>query len=106
MNGSRGIGGLLVPCGPGMESGENERKLMGYTFDGKWIQDDVTGTYFPHVEVKERCRAFSGEPVRLHLVRIYGDRSIRVWDSVAGNFTTCHALTKKAQKRILEKHVK
>jgi hypothetical protein len=96
MTGSRGIGGLLVPCGPGMESGENERKPMGYTFDGKWIQDDVT----------ERCRAFSGEPLRLHLVRIYGDRTIRVWDSVAGHFTTCHALTKRAQKRILEKHVK
>ncbi len=28
VNGSRGIGVKLVPCGPGMESGENERNQM------------------------------------------------------------------------------
>ena len=47
-----------------------------------------------------RARAFSGERIRSHRVQIDG-QTVRVWDSVAGHYTTCHALTASAVRRIL-----
>jgi hypothetical protein len=53
-------------------------------------------------EFSIRCKAFSGEGVRLNRVLVEGgaNGSISVWDSVAGHYTTCHSLSERAQKRI------
>lgn len=46
-----------------------------------------------------RCRAFGG---RLATVRVLvsADQVVRVYDDVAGYFTTCHRLSLRAQQRI------
>lgn len=52
-------------------------------------------------ETKITCRAkaFAG---RLENIRCIVDATgtIRVWDSVAGHYTTCHGLSDSAQRRI------
>lgn len=52
------------------------------------------------VELTIRCKAFSTEGVRANriLVETLGD--VLVWDSVAGHYTTCHALSESTQARI------
>jgi hypothetical protein len=51
--------------------------------------------------IKVRCKAFSGEGVRENKVMIEPGRTIRVWDSVAGHYTSCHSLSPSAVRRIL-----
>ena len=46
-----------------------------------------------------RCRAFSGEGVRENRVTVGADGIVRVWDSVAGHYTTCHSMAESAQAR-------
>lgn len=57
------------------------------------------------VEIKARCVAFSGEAAREHRVAVEFDgdyaNSVRVWDSVAGHYTTCHSLTGRAKARLI-----
>jgi len=48
-----------------------------------------------------RCRAFSGEGVRLNKIMIDGD-TIRVYDSVAGYYVTLHSIAERTQRRILK----
>ena len=48
-----------------------------------------------------RCKAFTGEGVREHLIMIDFDNTVLVWDSVAGHFTNCHALSDRQQDRLL-----
>lgn len=60
----------------------------------------------PSEEIREgnfRCRAFTGESVRLNKLRCYGLDDLRVWDSVGGYFTSCHAISAKSQKRLTAK---
>ncbi len=56
-----------------------------------------------------KCRAFSGDGVKSHRVMVEADKvdgdnvtegRVLVWDSVAGNFTTCHAITPRTIARI------
>ena len=42
-----------------------------------------------------RCKAFSGEGVRLNRLRVVG-RDVTVLDSTAGHYTHCHVLSRKA----------
>lgn len=51
-------------------------------------------------EITVRAKAFSREGVRSHKVMVYGDGTVRVWDSVAGHYTSCHSLSQSAQARI------
>jgi hypothetical protein len=51
-------------------------------------------------ETTIRCRAFTGEPVREHRVSVAVDGTVRVYDSVAGHYTLCHALSPRAVARI------
>jgi hypothetical protein len=47
-----------------------------------------------------RCKAFSSEGgVRENRVQVSEDGTVRVWDSVAGHYTTCHVMTAAAQRR-------
>lgn len=46
-----------------------------------------------------RCKAFAGQPVREHRVRVE-DGEVRVWDRVAGYYTACHSLSPRTIARI------
>lgn len=50
--------------------------------------------------VTARAKAFSGESIRTHKFMVSADGDVRVWDSVAGYYTTCHSLSIGAQRRI------
>ena len=49
--------------------------------------------------ITARAKAFSNEGIRKYKFQIDG-KTVRVWDSVAGYFTTCHSLSKSAIIRI------
>lgn len=50
--------------------------------------------------VTARARAFSAEGVRQHKFMVESDGTVRVYDPVAGHYTTCHALSAGALRRI------
>jgi muconolactone delta-isomerase len=50
-------------------------------------------------EITARAKAFAREGVRTHRFQIEGE-TVRVWDEVAGHFTTCHSLSESAEARI------
>lgn len=50
-----------------------------------------------------RAKAFSGEGVRSHKFSVSPDNTVRVWDDVAGHYTTCHCLSAAAMRRIAGK---
>jgi len=47
-----------------------------------------------------RARFFSGQPIETRKVIVEDDGTIRVWDELAGYYTTCHSLTRSAERRI------
>lgn len=47
-----------------------------------------------------RCKAFSGEGVRANRILVDADGTVRVWDDVAGHYTTCHSIPGKGQQRL------
>lgn len=51
-------------------------------------------------EITARAKAFSNEGVKPHKFNVDTDGTVRVWDSVAGHYTTCHCLSKSAEARI------
>jgi hypothetical protein len=46
-----------------------------------------------------RCRAFAGYGVAVHKVAVDCRGVVRVWDPVAGHYTTCHSMSASAMKR-------
>ena len=50
-------------------------------------------------EIEMRAKAFAGEGVRDHRISVDDDGDVRVWDEVAGYYTTCHSLCKDAIRR-------
>ena len=54
-------------------------------------------------EIIIRAKAFSCEGVRSHRALIDGD-TLRVWDSVAGHYTTCHSISPRRVHEIIRKH--
>ena len=48
--------------------------------------------------IEMRCKAFR-EGVRMNRVQVDDGTTVRVWDSVAGHYTTCHRLSAAAQRR-------
>lgn len=79
---------------------------MQYTFDQNYIQDDVTGAYLTEIEVTARCKPFSDAGIAEHRIQISRDKTVRVWDAVAGHYTTCHSLSRAAQTRIIKAHIR
>lgn len=56
-----------------------------------------------HVVIEARARAFDFEPARAYRFRVdLADGSIRVWDAVAGYYTSCHVLGPSARSRLVE----
>ncbi len=47
-----------------------------------------------------RAKAFSGEGVRTNRCTVDADGTVRVYDSAAGYYTTCHSLTSAAIRRV------
>lgn len=52
------------------------------------------------VELTVRCKAFSCEGVRNNRLLVEADGTIRVFDSVAGHYTTAHAISKATESKI------
>jgi hypothetical protein len=44
--------------------------------------------------------AFTGGARRTHTIAVDGAGNVRVWDSVAKHFTTCHCLTEAQMARL------
>lgn len=47
-----------------------------------------------------RCKAFAGGKVAIQKIQVDDKGVIRVWDEIAGHYTTCHSLTNKTIGRI------
>lgn len=47
-----------------------------------------------------RCRPFSGYPTAEHRVSVDDSGVVRVYDAVAGHYTTVHSLSARTQRRI------
>lgn len=48
-----------------------------------------------------RAKAFQGEPCQAYIFAVDPvDGTVRVWDDVAGAYTTCHSLTRRSTQRI------
>ena len=54
------------------------------------------------VKTTLRCTPFSALPIGPYRLAIEDDGTVRVWDSVAGHYTLCHALSGRTQKRLFE----
>jgi hypothetical protein len=50
--------------------------------------------------IETRAKAFSGRGIERIKARVDSDGTVRVWDSVAGHYTTCHSLSPSAVRRI------
>jgi hypothetical protein len=50
--------------------------------------------------VTTRAKAFAGQGVQTIQALVEGDGTVRVYDDVAGYYTTCHSLSERAQARI------
>jgi hypothetical protein len=47
-----------------------------------------------------RARAFKGQGIKQHQCSVDSDGTVRVWDSVAGYYTTCHSLSAVAAAKV------
>ena len=52
------------------------------------------------VTVFARVRAFLGQGIREHYLTVDESGTVRVYSVVTGHYTTCHALSARAQARI------
>lgn len=50
--------------------------------------------------VTARAKAFSSQPIKNYQFSVDDKGTVRVWDSVAKHYTTCHSLSQKAEARI------
>ena len=50
--------------------------------------------------IEARAKAFSREPVRKYRFWVDDTGTVRVWDSLAGHYTTLHRLSPRAEARI------
>lgn len=50
--------------------------------------------------VTARARFFTGNGIETLRVLVERDGTVRPWDAVAGHYTTCHALSPRAARRI------
>jgi hypothetical protein len=50
--------------------------------------------------IMKRAKPFRAEPIGFHKFCVQDDGTVLVYDSVAGHFTRCHALTAQQLRRI------
>ena len=53
------------------------------------------------IEIEAKVKAFSSEPSpRMHKLSVSPDGAVRVYDDIAGHYTTIHAISDLGAKRI------
>lgn len=52
------------------------------------------------IEIQARVKAFSREGIRLNRISVDSTGTVRVWDSIAGHYTTVHNMSAATQSRI------
>ena len=52
------------------------------------------------IELEAKVKAFTGQPWRSHKLSVSQDGTVRVWDDVAGHYTTCHCMSAATQTYI------
>lgn len=52
------------------------------------------------IEIQAKVKAFSNEGVRLNRLSVDANGTVRVWDSIAGHYTTVHNMSAATQSRI------
>ena len=52
------------------------------------------------IEINARAKAFSGQGIRSHRFHVDSDGTVRVWDAIAGYYTSCHSLSRSTEARI------
>lgn len=50
--------------------------------------------------IKARAKVWSGRGATSERFQVDADGTIRVYDSVAGHYTTCHSMSERSQARI------
>lgn len=50
--------------------------------------------------ITARCKPFRGQGVAEHRLMVEADGTVRVWDEIAGYYTTLHSLSEASQRRI------
>ena len=50
--------------------------------------------------IEAKVKAFTGQGVRTHSLSVSHDGTVRVWDDVAGHYTTCHCMSAVTQTYI------
>lgn len=50
--------------------------------------------------IQIRCKAFTGSAVKINKIHVSDDGTVEVWDSAAGHYTRCHALTARSIGKI------
>jgi hypothetical protein len=64
--------------------------------------NNKTGSRAVEKTIEARAKAFSGQNVKTHRFQIDANKTVRVWDSVAGHYTNCHCLSRAAKRRIVK----
>jgi hypothetical protein len=75
-----------------------------HTFNQGYIQENRSGTFFTSITSTARCRAFAGK-IKRHRIMIAADKSVSVWDAVAGHYTASHGLSRATQLRIIRANI-
>lgn len=73
----------VAVCERGPVSRVNERKYMIKT-----------------IEIEAKVKAFTGQGARSHKLSVSPDGTVRVYDSIAGHYTTVHAMSAATQSRV------
>ena len=60
----------------------------------------IDATHNAAVELTARAKAFSREGIQDNRFLVETDNTVRVWDAVAGYYTTFHSLSDSAMRRI------
>ena len=56
------------------------------------------------MEIRTRAKAFSRRGIEHIRCQVDDDGTVRVWDSVAGYYTSCHSLSESEQRRIRRRY--
>lgn len=51
--------------------------------------------------ITAKAKAFSTESARQYRFMVDADGTVRVWDDVAGYYTTCHIISERVRRRLV-----
>ena len=91
---------VLAPSGRVIGHGEAPYGMDGVAVRRAKAEAEAHAGEEGYMEGGVRCRPFTGEGAREHLVRVDDFGGVTVWDDVAGHFTSCHAMSQRTEQRI------